>query len=316
MFQLRLARQVVLRLLVACAAIVAGVQAFRMLLLPAIVSLFQPGEALTSFLRRVGILGFALLAYWAYVRCYERRKVDELRPKARNIAVGALAGAGLIAVAALSLFAIGVYELTGFRGMQRGLLGVAGLIVVAAMLEELVYRGIIFRTLENAWGTTAALWLQSLLFGIVHLENIGEGANTAELVTTVVSVTLLGALWTLVYVHSRSLWVTGAHHAAWNFAIILTGLPLSGLGDWIVLAPFASRYQGPEWLTGGAFGPESSFITMALVAVAVAALWMRARGSHRFVKSRSANDQPLSSAIETPRETERSQFDASGRQTH
>jgi hypothetical protein len=50
-----------------------------------------------------------------------------------------------------------------------------------------------------------ALWLQSLLFAVAHIENLG------------------------------------VHHAAWNFTIILTGLPLSGLGDWIALAPIASR---------------------------------------------------------------------------
>lgn len=287
MFHLRLAGRVVLGLLLAFTAVVAAVQAFRLLLLPAIVSLFHPGEALTSFLRRIGILAVALLAYWAYVHFYEKRKVDELRPNPRGIAVWALAGAGLICLAALSLHALGVYEVTGYRGMNSGLLGVAGFIVVAAMLEELVYRGILFRTLEKAWGTAVALCLQSLLFGIGHLENIGDGAGSAELITTVVSVTLLGAFWTLVYVHSRNLWVAGANHAAWNFSIILTGLPLSGLGDWVSLAPIASRYHGPDWLTGGEFGPESSWLTIVLVAAAVAALWIRARASNRLVKAQT-----------------------------
>lgn len=287
MFQLRLAGRVGLSLLLACAAIVGGVQAFRLLLLPAIVSLFHPGEALTSFLRRIGVLAFLLLSYWAYVRFYEKRKVDELRPALRGIAIGGMAGAGLILFAALLLFALGAYEVTAYRGLQGGLLGVAGLIVVAAMLEEVVYRGVVFRILENAWGTTIALCLQALLFGLGHLENIEGGAGAAELITTVVSVTLLGAFWTLVFVHSRNLWVVGANHAAWNFSIILTGVPLSGLGDWVSLAPIASRYHGPDWLTGGEFGPEASWITMVLVGAGVVALWTRARSRHRLVKAQT-----------------------------
>lgn len=287
MFQLRLAGQVALRLLLASAAIVAGVQAFRLLLLPAIVSVFHPGEALTSFLRRIGILAFLLLSYWAYVRFYEKRKVDELRPTPRGIAIGGLTGAGLILLAAVLLFALGAYEVTGYRGLQGGLLSVAGLIVVAAMLEEVAYRCILFRILENAWGTAIALFLQSLLFGLGHIENIEDGASTAELITTVVSVTLVGALWTLVFVLSRNLWVVAANHAAWNFSIILTGVPLSGLGDWVSLAPIASRYQGPDWLTGGRFGPESSLITMVLVSAAVVALWNLARSRNRLVKAQT-----------------------------
>ena len=300
MFQLRLAGRVGLSLLLACAAIVGGVQAFRLLLLPAIVSLFHPGEALTSFLRRIGVLAFLLLSYWAYVRFYEKRKVDELRPKLRGIAVGGVTGAGLILLAALLLFALGAYEVTAYRGLQGGLLGVAGLIVVAAMLEEVVYRGIVFRTLENAWGTTIALWLQALLFGLGHIENIDVGASAAELITTVISVTLLGAFWTLVFVNSRNLWVVGANHAAWNFSIILTGVPLSGLGDWVSLAPIASRYQGPDWLTGGEFGPEASWITMVLVCAGVVALWARARSRNRLVKAQTPGIDEVDSSGRRP----------------
>lgn len=277
MFQLRLIGRVVLRLLLASAALAAAVQAFRLLLLPALAAQFQLGEGGTSVVRRIGVFSCALLAYWAYVRCIERRKVDELRPRLLAIALGGVSGAGLIALAAALLFAVGAYQVTAWQGLQARLLGVAGLIVIAAMLEELFYRGIIFRTLESAWGTTAALWLQSLFFGIGHIANIEDRASTAELVATVVSVTLLGALWTLVYVHTRSLWAAAANHAAWNFTIVLTGVPLSGLEDWLAFAPMASRYDGPAWLTGGAFGPEASVVTMGLVGIALVALCVNAR---------------------------------------
>jgi membrane protease YdiL (CAAX protease family) len=295
MFQLRLAGRVGLRLMVAFAVLLGAVHGFRLLLLPGIISLFQPGEALTSFLRRIGILTMALLAYWAYVRFYEKRKVGELRPTLRSITVGAVSGAGLIGLAMLSLYALGVYEVTAYRGMKNELLGVAGLIVVAAMLEEIAFRGILFQALESAWGTAAALWLQSLVFALMHLENLGDRASAVDQITVVVAGTLIGAFWTLVYVHSRNLWVAAANHAAWNFSIILTGLPLSGLGDWLSLAPIASRYNGPDWLTGGMDGPESSAITLLLVGATVAALWKRTRGKfkHRQIAvASSASKHP------------------------
>lgn len=295
MFQLRLAAQVGLRLVLAFAAIVASVQTFRLLLLPAIISLFHPGEASTSFLRRTGIFAIVLSAYWAYVRYYEKRKVDELRPTLRGIVVGGVTGAGLVSLAVLLLFALGVYHINAYRGVQGGLLGVAGLIVVAAMLEEVAYRGIVFRVLENAWGTVVAVWLQSLLFALAHMGNIENRASTAELITTVVSGTLIGAFWTLVFVHSRNLWVVGANHAAWNFSIILAGVPLSGIGDWVSVAPIAAQYQGPDWLTGGPFGLEDSSITNLLVCAALVALWTRARSKNLLARAQrpggSAGDE-------------------------
>src|SRR5205085_6427712 len=71
------AKQAFLRLLMAYAVFLAAVQFFRLLLLPAIQYVFHPGDAVTSLVRRAGIVLFAVLGYWAYVRFVEKRKVSE-----------------------------------------------------------------------------------------------------------------------------------------------------------------------------------------------------------------------------------------------
>ena len=292
MFNARLAKQALLGLLLALAAIVGAVQLVRLLLLPAIQSVFHPGDAATSLLRRSGIFLCAVLAYWAYVRFIEKRVASELRIAPRSIALGAISGSLLIAIALLPMFALGAYDVGAYRGLQPGLLGVAGVIVVAAVLEELIYRCILFRILENALGTLPAMWLQSLVFALMHIANIEDRANTQELVTTVVAGTLIGAFWTLVFVHTRNLWAVAANHAAWNYTIILAGVPLSGIESWRQLAPLASNCRdhacGPAWLTGGVFGPEDAWITIAMVAVGVLAMLYWARRKHRLVAAGAA----------------------------
>ena len=94
MFDIRPAKQALLRLVVALAAIVGAVQLVRLLLLPAIQSVFHPGDAMTSVLRRTGIFLFAILAYWAYVRLFEKRRASELRIAPLPIALGAISGCG------------------------------------------------------------------------------------------------------------------------------------------------------------------------------------------------------------------------------
>ncbi len=106
-----------------------------------------------------------------------------------------------------------------------------------------------------------------------------------QLAMMIVAVTLTGALWTLVFVHTRNLWASTAHHAAWNFTIILSGLPLSGIEDWRRMAPLVGEYRGPAWLSGGLFGPERSIATIALLAIGVAALLYWARKKHRLMSS-------------------------------
>lgn len=283
MHHVRLTIAVLKKLLLASAVLVGAVLLVRGLLVPGLQAMFDTGDALTSLLRRVGIFAAAVLAYWAYVSLIEGRKASELRPRPIPIALGALTGGLLIAISMALVLAFGAYEIVAWRGMQGGLLGVAGLILIAATLEELFYRCVLFRILETAWGTIAALCLQSLIFAIVHLGNFQGEAPLSEVVTMIISVSLLGALWTLVFVHTRSLWVAAANHAAWNFTIVLAGLPLSGGEEWRAMAPLAGEYRGPVWLTGGMFGPESSIVTIILVAVTVAGLLHWARRKDRLM---------------------------------
>ncbi len=260
-----------------------AMELFRLLLLPELQSAFQLDADTTSALRRAGILLSVLLAYWAYVRLVERRRASELQFAPFGIVNGMLSGVVLISITSVSLFALGIYEVTSVRGLHSGLPGVAGLIFVAAMLEEIAFRGVLFQILESAWGTVSALWLQSFIFAVLHLANIEDTASLQEMITTVVSGTLIGAFWTVMFVYSRNLWVVGTHHAAWNFSIILTGLPLSGIETWRVMAPIESRYNGPGWLTGGVFGPEDSVVTIVVVALGIAVLFHLAKKSGRMI---------------------------------
>lgn len=258
-------------LLLGGAAIVGSILVFRQGLLPLIDAVFRPGPESLSAFRRVGIFLAAMAGYWSYVHWHERREATELRLQPIRLMLGGASGAVLVACPIAVLFALGAYELVLFRGASPALLGVAALIGIAATLEELVYRCLLFRVLERAWGTGVALAVQAVVFALAHLENIEQG-EAGDVAAMIVSVTVLGLLWAAVFVLTRNLWVVAANHAAWNFTILLSGVPLSGIEDWRALAPLESRYAGPDWLTGGMFGPESSLLVIVSATVAVVLL--------------------------------------------
>jgi membrane protease YdiL (CAAX protease family) len=187
----------------------------------------------------------------------------------------------MVALPMAVLFALGAYEMVLFRGASPALLGVAAVVGIAATLEELVFRCLLFRLLERAWGTKLALVVQAVAFALQHIENVEQG-GIRDLVTMLVAVTLVGLLWAAVFVLSRNLWVAAANHAAWNFTILLSGLPLSGIEDWRKVAPLESRLAGPDWLTGGMFGPESSLLVIASTTVVVVLLLRAARRRGAF----------------------------------
>ena len=108
-----------------------------------------------------------------------------------------------------------------------------------------------------------------------------------DVASLLASCLVLGTLWAALFVLTRNLWVGVAHHAAWNFTILLSGVPLSGIEDWRALAPLHSRVVGPAWLTGGPFGPESSLPVIAMSALATAWLLRVAKRRGCFVARRS-----------------------------
>lgn len=256
---------------------------FRQGLLRLIDMVFRPGPEWLSAFRRAGILLSAMAGYWAYVRWHEKREATELRLQPIRLMMGGASGAALVAFPIAVLFAIGAYKLVLYRGASPTLFGVAAVIGIAATLEELVYRCLLFRVLEQAWGTGVALAVQAVLFALSHLENIKHGRISDE-AAMLVSVTVLGLLWAGLFVLTRNLWVSVANHAAWNFTILLSGVPLSGIEDWRKLAPLETRYAGPDWLTGGMFGPESSLLVIVFATVALVLLLRVARQRGAFLK--------------------------------
>jgi uncharacterized protein len=263
-------------LLVAAVAVFGSMFAFRHGLLPLLQANLNLDEAWFSGLRRAGLLLSALLGYWGFARAFERRRPDELKLDGRSVLLGGASGALLVALPIALLFALGAYELVEFRGFSAGLWGVAAVIAIAATLEEIIYRCLLFRILERYWGTVPALVLQAPVFALAHWGNV-EGGGTADLVLMLISVTLLGLLWAGVFLLTRNLWATAANHAAWNFSILLSGVPLSGIEDWRAMAPLDSRLVASDWLTGGMFGPENSLLVMVFAAAAVAWLLHRVR---------------------------------------
>ena len=269
-------------LLAGLVMVLGAVLLVRKGVVPLVDALWHPADAWLVVLRRAGIFVAAIAAYWAYVRGFERRPATELHLRPLRALLGGAGGTLMIGLPIAALFAFGAYQAVLFRGTSPALWGVAALILIAALLEELVYRALVLRALERVLGTAAALPLQALLFALPHLENLSHGTGY-DVAASLASCVALGLVWGALYVLSRNLWVPVAHHAAWNFTILLSGVPLSGLDDWRALAPLESRYAGPAWLTGGQFGPEASLLVIATSTIAVAWLLRVAKRRGCFV---------------------------------
>lgn len=212
------------------------------------------------------------LAYRFFVRRIERRPLFELstRGAARELGLGLLVGLSMQVLLFGVLLLLGVYRVDGFAAPSLGMLSIVPFYVGVALLEELVGRGIVFGISRQALGTTWAVVISSLFFGLVHAPNVG--ANPIGLLTC----TAFGMLFAAAYLATGRLWLCIGIHFAWNFAQsqVFSSM-VSGTSDGAGI--IRAHMTGPTWLTGGTFGSEGSVVALVLALVGFAAFIMQAR---------------------------------------
>lgn len=223
----------------------------------------------TGVLVAVLIMIATLAAYAGFVRVVERRAVAELgfARAVPEFGSGFLLGLLLFAATMLALFLLSQVDITVAGGWQA--LGYPLLdALIAAVTEETLMRGVLFRIVEGSLGSWIALAFSAVLFGALHAFNPG-----ATLTSSIAIALEAGVLLAAVFMVTRRLWMVMGLHTGWNFTEGgIFGASVSGGNAHGMLA---SRFHGPDVLTGGAFGPEASIVAVLICLGAGAAfLWL------------------------------------------
>lgn len=209
----------------------------------------------------VGII-LLLAAYRLLVRWTERRSAGELEMgnALPLLIAGAVIGFALFCAVCAALYLYGAVAIKGFGTVDKLAVALATA-VFAAVGEELVFRGTIYRLLEKGFGTLIAIILSGGFFGAVHALNPG-----ATIVSTLAIAFEAGILLAAAYVVTRSLWLPIGLHFGWNFTeggifgAAVSGGQTHGLVN--------TTFSGPALITGGAFGPEASIVAVTICVIA------------------------------------------------
>ena len=199
-----------------------------------------------------GLLGLFLYAVWTNLT--ERRPVTELAMKRTwsDLGLGLLLGVLFFAVVVGLMALAGCYRITEAHVSFVPLLGAFLQFFYVAVFEEITFRGVLFRLIDDRWNTAVALIVSALLFGAMHLPNPGATLWSAFAIAVEAGL-LLGAA----YKWSGTLWLPIGIHWAWNFVQgNVLGFAVSG--NPVPDKVFSPIISGPEWITGGLFGAEAS----------------------------------------------------------
>lgn len=264
---MRLLKQLVVVALVALAGS-AGVQAVG----------WTPAPTLVLGLATAAL---TLVAYAWVVRRTERREPAEVALKGAWAALGrgVVIGLAMFVAVLVNIYLLGGYEVRGW-GSMAGAVAIFGFAAAASVTEEVFFRGVLFRIVEERLGTWISLALTGLLFGLAHVFN-----PNATLWSALAIAVEAGFLLAAVYAATRNLWVPIGVHFGWNFAqgglfstsVSGTDAP-QGLLDAVT--------SGPALVSGGEFGPEASIYSLLAGVVLTAVFLWLAKHRGNFVPRR------------------------------
>jgi membrane protease YdiL (CAAX protease family) len=139
-------------------------------------------------------------------------------------------------------------------------------IAVSSLAIEVAFRGFLFANLIDATGPVFATVFLSFVYAT--LASFRPNASFLSIFITF----FFGILYSIAYLQTRALWVGWGIHFAWNAAAsILFGLPLAGDATFNNL--LFTSVTGPQWLTGGPYGPEAALFTLVVILIAIAILY-------------------------------------------
>ncbi|MGQ9491356.1 MAG: lysostaphin resistance A-like protein [Anaerolineae bacterium] len=215
--------------------------------------------------------GGMILLVWLWVRLYEKRglvtlgfeREGALRQYGRGLLIGLLTFTG--AVGLMALFGFLAPEASdpgrvGLAALGGILLMIPGWLVQGAA-EEVLTRGWMMPALAARYRPWLGVLLSSLFFTAAH------GLNPNLTALALINLSLYGLFAAFYALREGSLWGVCAFHSAWNWAQgNFFGLAVSGnqaQGGML----FDLMETGPDWFTGGAFGPEGGLaVTLVLLA--------------------------------------------------
>ena len=102
---------------------------------------------------------------------------------------------------------------------------------LVGVVEELIFRGLLFRAMLRDGSETAAIVVSSLTFGMGHIVNLLTGHGTVETLAQMVFAVAMGFVFTLVYYKGGSLWPCIVAHSLIDVFSVVSAP--NGSLDWV-----------------------------------------------------------------------------------
>jgi membrane protease YdiL (CAAX protease family) len=219
-----------------------------------------------AFLVFLLLLGYAALGFWMNRQMHPisaqglPRRPGWIKEAGMGLATGW--GIAVVCVLLLSLFG-GIAVSVSMQASSWGWLAAdAAFFALAAMAEEIAFRGYGFQRFVHAVGPLGASLGFAAYYAIVQSQV--PGSNRASMLVSVA----LGLLLSAAYLRTQALWLSWGLNFGWKASrALLFGLAVSGVNSHSPVVQ--GNPMGPFWVTGGGFGLEGSWVTFLILLAAL-----------------------------------------------
>ena len=226
---------------------------------------------------------FILLLFIFWVKVIEKNSLSSLGFVKKNW-LKYLGWGILLSLLQMGVIAL-VYQVGGIGTFELNELSLEPILFILGLFpfwllqggtEEVATRGWLLTRIAARTNLPLAIAISSSLFGILHLGNSGVT------VLSVLNIVLDGVLAGLLFIYTDSIWLVVAQHGTWNYVQgNLLGFQVSGTGADASIFSFTMG-DGPDWLTGGAFGAEGSIITTLVLLVSLVIVYRLGERKEKF----------------------------------
>jgi len=216
----------------------------------------------------VVVIGGTLIV-WLFRKFIDKKSFVSLGLKFNRFAIwdmliGFILSGFMVGLFFVVLLASGMLEIkeigwtgSGFPAILEIFLLFFGVGLATGYSEELGFRGYILQNLGEGIGFVWAVVVSCIFYGLIHMSNPDSTVFSGVLIA------IFGFLRIFGWLRTNQLWLSIGMHAGWNFFQgPIFGFSVSGLDSESLIK---HTITGPDWMTGGFFGPEAGIVVVPVV---------------------------------------------------
>ncbi len=234
-----------------------------------LVDKLNPGDAFIAFYNLFVSFGITIVLIGLWVKFFEKRSFRSLGFTAngalKKYLIGFFSGLAMLGIVVLLIAVFGKVSLVNNpTPFNVNVLGIITLLLLGYMVqgaaEEVLVRGWQFQVIAARYKPWLGAVISSAMFALLH------GFNSGISGIALINLFLFAILLILFILYNRSIWAACGWHTAWNWAMEnVFGLKVSGSEGLVSIFKFTT--EGPDYITGGDFGPEGSVLTSMVLVV-------------------------------------------------